>query len=221
MKRFALVAIGAALFFGASGIATGESDTMYVEDSIEITLRTGPGLDRKIIAMLKSDQAVQVLEPGENWTRVQLPNGKEGWVVSRYLTSKRPTRLALRELKEDYMALKARSEAMAKENKIQQEENERLRSELAASQKTLKELSQSYATLKAESGEFLDLKSKYETTAAKLSTQTEKAEKLEVELSELRLNHYIQWFLSGAGVLLAGFLIGFISKRQRRRSSLL
>ena len=38
------------------------------------------------------------------------------------------------------------------------------------------------------------------------------AKKLEAEIAQLGWNQKIRWFLSGAGVLFFGFLIGFFSK---------
>jgi hypothetical protein len=57
--------------------------------------------------------------------------------------------------------------------------------------------------------------------SAKLTEQTQKASKYEEDLTKLLWNKNIKWFLSGAGVLILGFIIGFMTKRQRRRSSLL
>jgi uncharacterized membrane-anchored protein YhcB (DUF1043 family) len=37
----------------------------------------------------------------------------------------------------------------------------------------------------------------------------------------MELNYTIKWFLAGSGVLVLGIIIGFISRRPRRRSSLL
>ena len=51
--------------------------------------------------------------------------------------------------------------------------------------------------------------------------QTQKALELDNEVEKLHWNQNVRWFLSGAGVLLLGFIIGFSTKRQRRRSSLL
>jgi SH3 domain protein len=75
----------------------------------------------------------------------------------------------------------------------------------------------SYETLKQESADFLALKSKYEEVTANLEKQTRRA----TELNEMLLQRNIKIGLLGAGVLLFGFLIGFSTKKQRRRSSLL
>ncbi len=68
------------------------AEDRYVIDKLQITFRTGPGNDRKIISLLNSDQKVEVLEPSGDWVKVRLQNGKEGWVLQRYLTTETPCR---------------------------------------------------------------------------------------------------------------------------------
>jgi len=87
--------------------------------------------------------------------------------------------------------------------------------------KKLQRTNKDYEALKRDSKEFLKLQSKFKESSSKLSEQTKKAEKFEDELTKLLWNQNIKWFLSGAGVLILGFIIGFSTKRQRRRSSLL
>jgi SH3 domain protein len=198
-----------------------QAETMYVDDILEITLRTGPGLDRKIIAMLRSDQLVEVLSNDGEWAQVQLPDGREGWVVSRFLTSKIPNRIALERLKEKHEAIKLKAASLNEENKKYKEENGKLGTELAKNREAFSNLEESYEALKNESADFLTLKSNYSKSASQLTEQTNKAQKFEEELKKLRLSQNIKWFLSGAAVLLVGIIIGYSTKRERRRSSLL
>ena len=201
-----------------------QAETMYVYDIVKITVRTGPGIAHKILAMIKSGESVEVLKPEEpekDWSLVRITNGKEGWVLSRFLKSKEPDGLVLDRLKKKHNALKNQAVSTIEENKVYKKENKRLNSELKTNKEISKKIKSSYETLKKESAEFLELKSNYEKTSSKLIEQTKKATKLEEELTSLLLHQNIKWFLSGAGVLLLGFVIGFSTKRQRRRSSLL
>lgn len=201
--------------------STVQAETMYVSDDIKITLRTGPGIDHKILAMIKPGQEVEVLQPDDEWTRVQIPNGMEGWVLTRFLTYNKPCRLELGILKKKHETLSAQSVFLLKENRVYKEESKRLRVELSGSREMLVAISKSYDTLKKESADFLELKSKYELTSSQLSDQTKKAGELEDELSKLLSHRSIIWFLSGAGVLILGILVGFSARRQRRKPSLL
>ena len=193
----------------------------YINDSMKITLRTGPATDRKIIALLSVGQEVEVLKAENEWTLVRLLNGKEGWVISRFITDQTPESIQLEVLKKNHSALQAKAASLMEENKALKDENKTLAINLNTSETKQNSLSKSYETLKKESKQFLDLQAKYKESTSKLAAQTQKAEKFEDELTKLLWNKNIKWFLSGAGVLILGFIIGFSTKRQRRHSSLL
>ena len=193
----------------------------YINDSMKITMRTGPATDRKIIALLAVGQEVEILKAEDEWTMVRLSNGKEGWVISRFLTDQTPDSIVLETLKKNYSALQAKAASLMEENKMLKDENGKLSNDLGATQKKEKNLSTDYETLKRESKKFLELQEKYKESTSKLAEQTQKADKYEDELTKLLWNKNIKWFLSGAGVLILGFIIGFSTKRQRRHSSLL
>ena len=193
----------------------------YINDSMKITMRTGPATDRKIIALIAVGQEVEILKAEDEWTMVRLSNGKEGWVISRFLTDQTPDSIILETLKKNYSALQAKAASLMEENKMLKDENGKLSNDLGATQKKEKNLSTDYETLKRESKKFLELQEKYKESTSKLAEQTQKADKYEDELTKLLWNKNIKWFLSGAGVLILGFIIGFSTKRQRRHSSLL
>ena len=205
------------IFFSTAVLA----ETNYISDSIKITMRTEPGKDRKIIALLKIGQKVEILNPGDDWTLVQLPNGKKGYVLSRFLTNKTPSGIQLNVLQNKHKALKANAASLLEENNAFKSKNEAITTELVAVRKELQDLKSDFENLKKGSAHFLELQAKYKKTTSKLEEQTKKAGKFEDELNELIWNQRIKWFLSGAGVLLIGFLIGLSTKRQRRRPPLL
>jgi SH3 domain protein len=193
----------------------------YINDSMTITMRTGPGTDRKIIALLGVGQEVEILQAENEWTMVRLPNGKEGWVISRFITDQTPNSIQLNVLQNRFNDLQTRSASLLEENKTLSADNKKLSADLTTTETKLKNLNSTYETLKKDSKHFLELQEKYKASTAKLSEQTQKAQKYEDELTKLLWNKNIKWFLSGAGVLILGFIIGFSTKRQRRHSSLL
>jgi SH3 domain protein len=197
------------------------AENKYISDTVKVTMRTGPGNDRKIISLLSIGTKVEVVQPGDEWTLVRLDNAKEGWVINRFLTDKIPSDIELKILKSKYEALRASASEMQEKNSLLKAENEKLTTEFAESRKKLQNTTNNYEALKTESKEFLELQSKFKAASSKLAEQTKKAEKFEDELTKLLWNQNIKWFLSGAGVLILGFIIGFSAKRQRRRSSLL
>ena len=211
------------LFLGLSFIFSTisvQAETMYVTDNLSVTVRTGQDATHKIIAIIKSGQKVEVLEEGDQWTLVRLQNGKEGWVLTRYLISDIPKAILLAELQAKYADVAAQAEALKEENNSLRSDNKELSSALDEKQKAYSNLQSDYETLKTDSTGFLELKSKYEKASIELSKQTKKAKEFEEQVERLQLYQYIKWFLAGSGVLLVGFIFGFSSKRQRRQSSL-
>jgi SH3 domain protein len=200
-------------------IVTGNAfaEKMYVSNIIKVTLRTGPGTDHKVVQMLQSGNEVEVLEPGGDWSHVMATNGKEGWVLSRFLSPDMPSDRLLEALQAKYDRLQERAASLEKENAKYVEENKRLAEELAVATASLTKTSGNYEALKRESSDFLALKSKYEEATRNLEEQTKRA----TELNELLLQRNVKIGLLGAGILFFGFLVGFSTKKQRRRSSLL
>ena len=216
MKKVTFIGICLFLFCSIS-----QAETLYISDFLRITMRTGPGIDHKIIEMIKSGQSVTVLEQGPEWTKILLPTGKEGWVLNRFLTPKPPSGLLLKKLEEKHAELSLQITTLIDENKRLRNENQRLDAELKTSSRNLKKVTDSYQKLKSGSAEYLDVKSRYEMMVVQLDQQKKRAQDIEKELESIRFHKNIRWFLSGAVVLIIGFLIGFSSRRQRRRSSLL
>jgi SH3 domain protein len=193
---------------------------MYVTDSFEVTIRTGKDITHKIIALAKSNQKVEVLKQEDEWAFIQLHDGKEGWMLSRFLTENIPKEEVIKELKQQNENL-LRTVALYKQENIPlKEENQQLAASLKKQEETLREIEEAYNTLKQESADFLNLKAIYEKTSADLIAQTKRVEALEDETKSLRWNKGLRWFLSGAALLLVGILIGGSFRRQRKSSLL-
>ncbi len=216
LKRVVLLGVCIMCFSGV-----GFAETRYVTDLLKLPLRTGPSTEYKILALVESGQRLDVVEPGENWSMVRLDNGKEGYVLNRYLVNQPTSAVRLEQLQSQHTILKQQTDALIEENKRFKEENETYKTTLNSNEKELKKLDTDYKDLKASAAEFLSLKKKYQEVSTKLAEQTKKANALDKELSGLEMNQYIKWFLAGSGVLLVGFIIGFSAKRGRRRPSLM
>ncbi|UCD33134.1 MAG: TIGR04211 family SH3 domain-containing protein [Desulfobacterales bacterium] len=195
--------------------------SMYVTDVLKVTLRTGPSIENKIIKMVESGQRVEVVEPGQEWSLIRLFDGKEGWILNRYLIPNETNKLNLERLEAEHSGLKTKFRTIYEENSKLKTDNKMLSLALAATEKSLTQVRNDYESLKASSTEFLTLKSNFEKTSTKLSEQTKRADELEEQVEKLTFSNYIKWFLAGSGVLFVGFILGFSTKRQRRQSSLL
>jgi SH3 domain protein len=197
------------------------AETRYVTDLLKLPLRTGPSTEYKILALVVSGQQLEVVEPGENWSLVRLANGKEGYVLNRYLVEQPTSAVRLEQLQSKYTTLRQQATTLIEENNRFKEENQTFKSSLDSNEKALTKLDTDYKELKASAAEFLSLKKKYQEVSTQLAEKTKRANALDKELRGLEMNQYIKWFLAGSGVLLVGFIIGFSAKRGRRRPSLM
>ena len=201
--------------------AVSRAETVYVSEDFEITLRTGPGTDRKIIALVQSGKALEMLEKGEEWSMVRAPNGKEGWVLNRYLTTAQPCAMVLERVRGQYDALSDKYNALKEQFDALDSEKKVTDADLSQSQKERDELSQSFERLKKESADYLKLKKRSEEVTAALEAEKTRSAKLDEENMQMKRSRIIQWVLTGGGIMLVGFFIGlFSSSRRKSRSSL-
>jgi SH3 domain protein len=197
------------------------AETKYVSEELTITLRTGPGADRKIISLIPIGRAVEVVTPGDEWTEVQLSNGKQGWALTRYLTNKEPASMTLARLQQQHIRIKNEYEALQKRSSQLSSEGKGLAGELTQTQKALSKLTSEYEALKNESKEFLALKAKYSKALKDSQEARDKANTLQDQYKELYSNELNKGLLIGGGMIVLGFIAGFILKRPKRRSPLL
>ena len=189
--------------------------TMYVTDTIKITFRNGPSIKHKILAMLKSGEEVEVLEELNDWTKIRLKDGKEGYVLSHYLSPNIPKSLIINELQSKVKYLQKQVQKLNQIKETLETSNSKLKASLESKEKQLVKLEKEYNDLKSGSANYIEtkqLKDQLEIANKKLKTQL--ATLLErnkaLEGKEKRL-----WFLSGAAVLLVGWVLGLIWGRTQ------
>ena len=215
-KRIVYVGI-VLMCFSANGLA----ESMYVTDLLKLTLRSGPSTEHKILSVVESGYQVEMLEPGEDWSLVRIADGKEGYVLTRYLVPEATHNLRLEKLQTKHKALVQQAATLLEENTRFRNESKKLKATSDRNEKAFKKLQTDYDKLKAGSADYIELKEKYKTVSGQLAEQTKRAAALDEDLRAIEINQYIKWFLAGSGVLLVGFIVGYSARRQRRRPSLL
>ena len=216
MKTLSVMLLVLAGFFGLA--QQGWATKAYVTDSFELTLRTGPGNENKIIAMLFSGRPLEVLGTRGEWSQVKvLDGGKEGWVLSRYLVTRLPWEVQAKKLQEDSVSLNAKLNRLQKECVDESQQRQGLAAELKQKTQELEALSKEYLELKKGAEGYLRLKTIYEATEKDLKTAQSELSKVTAENETLRSLQRNRWFLSGAAVLLCGLLIGGIVGRQQKK----
>ena len=198
----------------------------YVTDFFNITLRTGPSVQNKIIALLNSGQPLDVLDSVEDWTQVRIVkrNGAvmEGWVLSRYVIKRVPWESQADYFKKQNASLKKKLALCDTERGEASSRSNKLTAQLKENTKSLHSMQKKHETLKHEAATYLELKATYEKTHAALEVSQDTAKRLTLENEKLKATRRNTWFASGALVLLCGLIIGLvIGKREKKRKTML
>jgi len=202
-------------FSHAQTVPSGQ--TVYVTDQFEITMRTGPTVQNKIIAMLATGTALHIIREEGDWLLVQSPTGIEGWILKRYVSPETPKSLVIEGLQKKYEAVLKTSKSATDKAGTLERENRELKVTLSQSQDELKKVKQTYDKLAAGSKDYLNLKEKFDTNLNKFNNATAELEQLRKENSELRSNENIRWFMIGAAVVALSWLIGYLMGKIRKR----
>jgi SH3 domain protein len=191
----------------------------FVTDELQLDLRVGPGNQYRIVQMMPAGQPLRVEEVSGDWSRVTLPNGRDGWMLSRFL-AERPS------ARERVLSIEARERELV-------EGNAELVARLDAANARLVELESALAT-GAESRDLLEHRIAEASQGlglfednqlmSKQLLDTERAlEDLRHEVDRLGRRHEQTWFLAGGlvlgGGLLVGLWVGRASGRRRTRWS--
>jgi SH3 domain protein len=187
--------------------------SMYVTDRLQVTMRSGPSVENKVVHVLNSGDRVELISPVQDgWVKVRAGGDKEGWMISRYLQEEMPALIKIQKLDPENKTLLARMEELT-------QNNQELKNSLGKSQGRVAELEAAYAKLQKDSADVLALRNSHKKLQEEYAAQKERLSNLSTEVESLRLSSNLKWFLAGAGVLLAGWLIGLAMGRRKRRSS--
>ena len=194
--------------------------TMYIRDILSFTVRAGQGTNYKIITRVNSGQLLEVLETGKKWTKVLLPDGQQGWIISSLLTTQEPISSELKTLKKEHDKLLAEAENSRQQIRIFKDENKKLKGKSGSAGEELNELREvkkSYEALKTEMAELEKGSKNYLDLKAQFAELSKKYKKNEEEMARLEQRQILRWFISGAIVMLIGIIVGYNTRRKRKR----
>jgi SH3 domain protein len=196
-----------------------EARTMYVSDTFEIVVRSekNEASGRNILKLLPTGAAVEVADMDDSWATVQLPDGRTGYTLKRYLISRLPYKLLADRLQEELDTQRERLTTLTEQSAALQEEHRRMQQTSASREAQLAEVTQQYAQLQQGAAQYLQLKD--ELTTLRQAHQQSQQQQAEVNAAYLviRQSRNLFWFLSGAGVMLTGWVLGVFTERLRGR----
>jgi len=211
------------LFLGATLVYPDVTTAGWtVKPSAEVPLRRGMGSEYKIIAVLTDGTPVTILEEKEGWARVSLDNGKQGWILKRYLSDQPPLAEQVARLQEEKAQLEEQLAQTRQQVQALTMANGQSGRELTDCLAERDEIRASYAKLQRDTADVVKTKQELAQARTRIAADKKKISELGIENAALKKNSAMMWFLAGSGVLLLGWLIGLVSCRsKKRRNSLL
>lgn len=211
--------------------------TGYVSDMLILTMRKGPGRDYDVIRTLRSNMPLEILSEENGFSRVISPGGEEGWVENQYITFETPPTLIIEQLEKKIQALERTVDTLREEPEATDEndavkrekELEGIVAELEADLKRTKAEKEAIAAernrIQKDYADLLDKSKNVVEISNENDHLRQMNESLTVDLQFARDNRselfkigMLRWFIAGASVLFAGWIIGRIFSGGKKRS---
>jgi SH3 domain protein len=191
----------------------------YVTDQFEINMRTGTSTANRIIAILKSGQKLEVLEQDEasQYSLVRTENGTEGYVLTRYLDEQPSGREQLVKLQLRSGKQKDRIAKLEADLNDYQQVNSSDREQISQLKAQLQKTTNDFNKLQEDTKDTIRVLQQNENLQTRINVLEREKKTLSEENIAYKDRTAMDWFLRGAGVSLAAFLLGIIVTRIRWR----
>lgn len=129
------------------------AEQAWVRGEVRLNIRTGPGNQYRIIGLVKTGDAIDVLERGEDWTKIQIQqedgSTKQGWIPGGYLNSEPPPTVQLERAQSRVETLEQELTTLKSETGKLRSDNEILTSQDGDQQSQIKQLTMENMELRA------------------------------------------------------------------------
>lgn len=199
------------------------AEDRFISDELYVPLRSGPSSEHRIIHWgLPSGTALEVMAEDEaaQFTQVRTQNGTEGWIPTQYLMTEPIARDRLAQAQAEIERLE---DLLAGDTSQLAAELEQVRNEAARnaeSAEAVQELEAELAEIQRVSASAVATQEdNLKLSEANAELRRERDALLE-QTDQLQGNVQLWWMSTGAGLVVAGLLIGvWLGSRSRRRRS--
>jgi SH3 domain protein len=201
--------------------AAASAQTRYVSDELVITLRTGPSTQNAIIRNLTSGDSMQALGTNDdgNYTRVRLPSGTEGWVLTQYITPERVASDLLVEATRNLTAARERVSELEAQLASVSGDLSQTRQQLNETASVNSRIDSELQDIREVSANALAIRERNESLLRRVNELSADLDRATMANSELASRSRQNWFVVGAAVLFGGVVIGLVAPSLRRRRS--
>ena len=195
------------------------AQTWYVKPTAEIPLRRGQGSDYKILAIVSDGSPVTVVEENDTWAKIATNDGKEGWMLKRYLTRETPLDQVVSQLRIKSQNLEQQLNETRAENEEIQRIKQALENTLANNKQELATLAEEHTTLLEDTANVVSIKNNLEQSRATITDLQQKIGVVVAENNRLKASQNIRWFLAGGGTLILGCILGVVIRKSNKKKS--
>lgn len=205
----AIIAAILLIFAGSMAIA----ETRYVSDIIYVPVRSGPGIQFRIIySKLRTGMQVESIEtsPDNAWTQIRTRSGLEGWIESQYLLEQPTARQRLGEVETQLAQARESARTLQAELDSLRSEHDQTRQQMSVQASERDMYQEEYANLKMLSADTIEINDRYRELLAKHEMMQTECDALRAENDRLKADRVITHWLVGAGMVLGGMLLMII-----------
>ena len=126
------------------------AQTVYVNGYREVMLRSGPSVEHRIIAVLRTGNDMEVLGEDGDYNLISLPDGRQGYVLKSFLTEEAPPERRVEDLSATVQTQAAELEDLRARNQRLTARTETLVEELQRSRGTLERIQRESSSLERD-----------------------------------------------------------------------
>jgi SH3 domain protein len=212
-----------ALFLVLILTPTAYADTVrYVSDNLEIQLRSGKTFKHAILKTLPSGVQVTVIQAdADGYSRVRTPDGVEGWVLTRYLSSVPSARDRLAETEQRLAAFKIENTQLKEQIKALAQQKSDAEKQRQEGVETTRRVNQELNSVPQIAASSIEIDHENKMMESRIVGLERELQTLQQENGRLKDRAARDWFVLGTTVVLVGLILGLVlpKLRWRRRSS--
>lgn len=173
-------------------ISRAEAEIRYVSDYLTINLKDNLEKPYRVVAKVKSNDPLTILEENETYAKVETEDKQVGWIAKQYLTTSLPKNLVIEQLRKEITDLKLQGVSAAMPHSAEMtnspidknllSERDRLQTELKAAITRITELQNLLAKAEGQS-----TPEKITATDTDINQLIEKKQQLESEIQSLQV----------------------------------
>lgn len=188
----------------------------YVTDDLSVNLRTGPGTQYRITKLMPAGTRIDVQDTQQGWAKVSTPFG-EGWMLADQISDTPSAKARLASAERTVTQLKEENQSLESSLTETRTTRDELKKSLSDLQARYDDLQTEHKKLRESTGNLPQIVDENKTLKQRLSKLETQTEDLSTQNVVLRTNIIRDCLIVGAGILIAGMLLGLLLPMLKRR----